>query len=356
MKDDVLSGEVFLNFGFEYGNIAASLAKGEGYANPFGEGSGGETAWQLPLVVGVFALFFKIFGVETVAASWALMLLKNVVISSVGVLAVRLMADTPFKSFRYLPVPILLFYMAINPALFDMVDDIVFVWLISLLMILSVMGLIKGQNVRWTLMILSVLVPLSAPSMTLALALLLFWAVGKHALETLRIEPDWAGRLKKFSSHHTLQTVAFCFLAFTCSVGGWAVRNYLTFHAFIPSKPNLWFEFYLANIIEKDGTLTTSTFYAHHPYTPTIPASIAYREKGEHVFLQPYAQLGKDYLRENTGEYLRKTANRFSNIFIFTNNYRSSAPANVALLTGVEMDKLEEIGLFPLFEKANGCI
>ncbi len=58
------------DFGWEYGNIAASLVEGQGYAEAFG-GSTHLTAWMLPVNTLIYAAIFILFGVKTEAAMWS---------------------------------------------------------------------------------------------------------------------------------------------------------------------------------------------------------------------------------------------------------------------------------------------
>jgi hypothetical protein len=62
-------------FGAEYGDIAASVLEGHGYANAIIPRSEVATAWMLPGVVGLLVVVFWLFGVKTTAAAYALMLL-----------------------------------------------------------------------------------------------------------------------------------------------------------------------------------------------------------------------------------------------------------------------------------------
>jgi 4-amino-4-deoxy-L-arabinose transferase-like glycosyltransferase len=60
------------SFGWEIGRIANSIATGKGFSSPF-YGDTGPTAWAAPIYPYVVAAAFKIFGIYTHAASFALL-------------------------------------------------------------------------------------------------------------------------------------------------------------------------------------------------------------------------------------------------------------------------------------------
>jgi 4-amino-4-deoxy-L-arabinose transferase-like glycosyltransferase len=64
-------------FGWEMGRIAASIASGHGFANPF-QTPTGPTAWEPPLTPYLMAGVFKIFGIYSRASSFVLLTLNSV--------------------------------------------------------------------------------------------------------------------------------------------------------------------------------------------------------------------------------------------------------------------------------------
>src|SRR5271157_2409628 len=58
----------------EPGNVAAALAQGRGFSDPF-DGGTGATAWVSPLPAWVEALVFLTLGVKTAASAKALLVL-----------------------------------------------------------------------------------------------------------------------------------------------------------------------------------------------------------------------------------------------------------------------------------------
>ena len=63
-------------FGWEMGRIAASIASGHGFANPF-QTPTGPTAWEPPLTPYLMAGVFKIFGVYSQASAFVLLTINS---------------------------------------------------------------------------------------------------------------------------------------------------------------------------------------------------------------------------------------------------------------------------------------
>jgi hypothetical protein len=59
-------------FGFETGRIARSIARGDGFSSPLYEKTG-PTAWMTPVYPYIIAGFFKVFGVYTKSAAFAIL-------------------------------------------------------------------------------------------------------------------------------------------------------------------------------------------------------------------------------------------------------------------------------------------
>ena len=65
------------SFGWEMGRIAASVATGQGFSNPFGPPTG-PTAWEPPLYVYLTAGVFKAFGIYSKASAFVLLALNSI--------------------------------------------------------------------------------------------------------------------------------------------------------------------------------------------------------------------------------------------------------------------------------------
>ncbi|HKH97852.1 MAG TPA: glycosyltransferase family 39 protein [Candidatus Sulfotelmatobacter sp.] len=70
------SADENFGFGFEMGRIAASLASGHGFSNPFGPPTG-PTAWEPPLYPYFTAGVFLVFGIYTKASAFVLLTINS---------------------------------------------------------------------------------------------------------------------------------------------------------------------------------------------------------------------------------------------------------------------------------------
>src|ERR1700678_616696 len=77
----------------EPGNVAAALAQGRGFSDPF-DGGTGATAWVSPLPAGVEAAVFVALGVKTTASAKALLALSVLGLAAAN--ALLLSALAPF--------------------------------------------------------------------------------------------------------------------------------------------------------------------------------------------------------------------------------------------------------------------
>lgn len=331
-----------INFGYEYGQIAASLASGQGYGNVF-DPTSGPTAWQLPFIVWVFTLVFMVFGSQTVASAFALFAIKAALVSGACLWPAKILENSSFK--RYWPLPTLLLagYIFLNDPLWKDFDDVPFIWFGSFWMIYVIGEIRQGKTMFWHVLAISILAPLTTPALALTWVVL-FLVVFLQALR----------QLKPFSFHTIAQFLGLpvarmAFLAGACfllSVAGWGYHNWQIFQKLLLSKSNLWFEFYLANVVEEDGLLSTATLYMHHPNSPYTAVFQEYLSEGEMAFLEKYQQIGRQSLQAQPRVYLEKTWNRIQAVLVYTKDIGNTLPAPMHLLDAEAQEKLAGLGLF----------
>src|ERR1700679_3896609 len=75
----------------EPGNVAAALAQGRGFSDPF-DGGTGATAWVSPLPAWVEAAVFLVLGVKTAASAKALLALSVLGLASANALLISALA------------------------------------------------------------------------------------------------------------------------------------------------------------------------------------------------------------------------------------------------------------------------
>lgn len=339
-----VSGEGDLEqLGAEYGNIAESIVNGNGYANVFAEDSG-PTAWMLPLNTWLFALIFYLFGIKTVAAIHALMVINSLFWALTAFVLIKISSLTQYGHYRFLVVPILLLIIFLNPQ--RSIGDLMDVSLFNLLNVCCVYSLytfIYFNKSYFSLFVLAVVLPLSAPGLFLAFALVIavYFVYGTY--DVIKTNRKNAGHSVSWRYHS--KKLAIClsvgFVALL-TFSAWGVRNYIAMGKFIPSKSNLWYEFYQANVADDDGILDKRTLLLYHP-----------NNQGE--FIEEYLKLGEvkfvDYFKSLSKEsfdadhYLQRVLNRLKFSFLYNPNTSFYLKAGVKDFTEDDLKKLEEQAL-----------
>jgi hypothetical protein len=273
------------NFGWEMGRIARSLVLGHGYANPF-NGVSGPTAWTPPLYPLLMAASFKMFGLYSKGAA-IFLLACNSVCSAAIVPAVYEIAARCFDargiarraSSKAAPVALWSAWMwAVYPAalqyavhwIWEMsVSTMLFAWILVLALRLRGVGEDEGPGSRiqgsedgmasslgagsgnlrprfgtwaafgglWGLLMLS------NASLALCLPAMLVW-IAWPWLKARR----WSVELKRSA----VGAVVACVV---CGVvmSPWVVRNWVTLHAFVPTRSNLGVELYESTLESHDA-------------------------------------------------------------------------------------------------------
>jgi 4-amino-4-deoxy-L-arabinose transferase-like glycosyltransferase len=229
MRADLVGLVPFLN---ETGNIAYSLAAGHGFSSPYWQETG-PTAWLTPVYPALVAGVFLVFGIHTAHSFFAIVFL-NILFSTavcvpifyvgkrMGGLGVGSGAAWLWAIF---PNAIIIPY--------EWVWDTSLAALLMATILWATIELADSQSVRnWCgYGLLWGFALMTNPSLGSLLPLLLGWA---------------AYRAWKKGQLQLSRPVLACAIAVLCCVP-WTVRNYLTFHRFIPLRSNLPFELWLGN-------------------------------------------------------------------------------------------------------------
>jgi hypothetical protein len=93
----------------------------------------------------------------------------------------------------------------------------------------------------------------------------------------------------------------------SCIAAPWLARNAVVFHAFIPSKSNLFYEAYQANY-RYEGGIYDNTWDEH----PNVSSRFRfqYATLGEQAFIHEYEQKFWSALSQEPGRYVRNVFNR----------------------------------------------
>jgi 4-amino-4-deoxy-L-arabinose transferase-like glycosyltransferase len=219
-------------FAGETGRIARSLIEGRGFGNPLFAQTGA-TAWLAPIFPAVLAGTFKIFGVYTKASALAI-LSFDCLLSALTCIPVFFIARRTFGDAAALWAGWL---WAFFPYSITFASG--FIWdttLSTLLMALLFLAVLKLEgNSRWLPWFgFGLLAGFAALTNAVLLAPLPFLAM-------------WLlYRFRKRGQQWFAPGLA-ALLGVLLVASPWFLRNYRTFHKFIPVRDGLWFEVYCGN-------------------------------------------------------------------------------------------------------------
>jgi hypothetical protein len=310
----VLKGENVDYFGFEYGNIAASVARGEGFADAMATGNQQPTAWMPLIYVYLLAAVFYLTGIKSTAALWVISLIRCVVLAWGCYLTYQI--GSRFGRLQAL-VCTLSFIGYITGFSYIMVSNtLTEEWLMVVLLLLLVYQFVLlFSNERLSVThaaIAATLCILSSPIL-LAVWLVLFVVYITAGTFNHLLPQNW----RFFSYAIAWKPILVSFAAITIIFCAWGTRNYYTMGKFIPLKSNLWMEMYLSNVISRDGLMWKYVLHESHPLTNQA-ARTDYIAQGEVAFLKDREIRAKQYLAEHPADYLRKVTRRFFNAFGYT--------------------------------------
>lgn len=275
----------------EAGNIAYALEEGKGFSNVFRMETG-PTAWLAPVYPLIVAGAFKIFGALTVHAFFACVGL-NILFSSatcvpifytgrrIGGLAV---ASGAAWLWAFFPNAIMM------P--FEWIWDTSLSALLMAAFLAATLALAESERIRNWLGygLLWGLALMTNPALGALLPLLLGWAA-------YRGRGGSRDRWKRACV--TATTVILCCVP-------WTIRNYTTFHRWIPLRSNLPFELWLGNNDIFDP-------HAHNGrrVITRIEEARTYGQLGETEYMHEKWELGTEFIKTHPGLEVQLTGNKF---------------------------------------------
>ena len=324
-------------FGYETGRIARSIASGEGFANPLFEKTG-PTAWMTPLYPYLAAAVFKATGIYTKAS--ALMLLSlNSLFSALTCIPVFLIARDSFgdETAAWAGWGWALFPYAIYLSA-DWIWETCLTTLLLSFLFLITLRLERSTRLRpWVgYGLLWGFTALSDPAVVSLLPVLMGWA---------------CYRSRKGGRHWGLPATA-AILTMAVVVTPWFVRNYQTFHQFIPFRDAFWLVMHVGN----NGDASHWAPDAAHPSTDAKEEQ-EYNRVGELNYMAQKRRETTDFIRSHPGWYAWMTFRRFvftwTGFWSFSREYLAAEPTdpgNIVFSTLLTM--LALVGLRRAFHEA----
>jgi 4-amino-4-deoxy-L-arabinose transferase-like glycosyltransferase len=278
-------------FGFEMGRIAAAIASGHGFSNPFVAPTG-PTAWEPPLYPYLTAGVFHIFGIYSRASAFVLLTI-NSVFSALTCIPIFLIARRIFServavgsAWTWALLPYVMYWCTR------------WVWETSLsaLLLAVIFWLALTMDERDGLepwLEYGLLWGIAALNSTVLLAFLP--ASGLWA---------WYHRAKR--GKPSLAGVVLASVVFAACMAPWLVRNYQTFGRFIFIRDNFGAELRLGNGNGADGTWMQYL----HP-TQDLYAMRQYTSMGELAYIAMCKRQAVDYIKADYPRFAVLCVKRF---------------------------------------------
>jgi hypothetical protein len=278
-------------FGWEMGRIAAAIASGRGFSDPFGPPTG-PTAWEPPLYPYLTAAIFHFFGIYSRASAFSLLTL-NSVFSALTCIPIFLVARRIFSEKVAVAAA---WTWALLPYVMYWCTRWVWETSFSALLLAVIFWLALTMEDRegltpWAEF--GLLWGIAALNSTVLVAFLP--ASGLWA---------WYRRAKRHKP--SLKGIALASFIFIACVMPWTMRNYRTFGKFIFIRDNLGAELRLGNGPGADGTWMQYL----HPTQDTY-AMRQYIARGELAFIQHNRQRAMEYIRADYGRFATLCLKRF---------------------------------------------
>ena len=275
----------------ESAHIAAALASGQGFSNPFGTPTG-PTAWLGPVYPFVLSRFFVVFGSYTEAAvAWAL--LFNCLISALTCIPVYFAALYTFGE-----------RLAVRSA---------WVWALFPYTMYWGMRRIWDTSLSAFLLILLFMITLQLAKTSTpqkwALYGLLWGIAGMTNTAELAFLP-FAGSWICYSQFRQgkpfFRNATVGAILFFATVAPWTIRNYRVFHKFIPIRGNFGEEFHLGNTPDALGNWQVFL----HPSQSNLELRL-YRQMGEPAYIHSKLEQTLQFVHDRPARFAYLTFAHF---------------------------------------------
>lgn len=276
----------------ETGNIAYSLAQGNGFGSVFRTDTG-PTAWLAPVYPSLLAGIFKIFGTFTTRAFFAAAFL-NIIFSSAACMPIYF-AGKRLDGLAVASLAAWLWALFPNAIMmpFEWIWDTSLSALLAATILWATLAIAESDcGLNWCAYgLLWGFALMTNPALGTLLLFLLGW-LAYQAVDERR--QRW-----KFIALATGVAILCCV--------PWTVRNYTAFHRFIPLRSNLPFELWLGN----NDIFDEHALNGRKVITRTEETR-RYAQLGETAYMQEKWQLATTFMASHPGLELRLTRRKFA--------------------------------------------
>jgi 4-amino-4-deoxy-L-arabinose transferase-like glycosyltransferase len=283
-------------FAGETGRIARSIVEGKGFSSPLFADTG-PSAWLVPVFPALLAGVFKIFGVYSKSSAIAILSL-DCLFGALTCIPVFFIARRHFgqRTAAWAGWIWAFFPYSINFAAGFIWDTTLTTLLLALLFLFALHLEDSARLLDWAgFALLCGIAALTNAVVISVLPLLAAWALYRR----YRKGQNW------------IPMAATGALAFLVVVAPWFIRNYRTFHAFIPFRGGFGLELYTGNNAD-------SWHWDPPGYHPSDSAEewAEYQQLGEHEYFMKKQRVALAFIGTHRGLYARQTVRRF--VYIWT--------------------------------------
>jgi hypothetical protein len=284
------------SFGYETGRIAGSLASGKGFSSPLHLPTG-PTAWITPLFPLLLAGIFRITGIF----SWTSLLVAGMVDCAFSAFAAWPLWAVARKAFGeatgitagwlWAALPLAVYY------------PVFWIWDTSLTALMFTLVLAATMRLKDTE---------SSTAWTGYGALLGITAlVNAAVVSTYPFFLAWAALRVRKRAGNWMRLAGLACVACALVMSPWWIRNYATFHRFIPFRSNFGFELWLGNNPHQPDIWT---WWLHPDEDAGVMAE--FQRLGEIRFMDAKEKEALEWIRTHPGDFVRNSFDRVSDTWL----------------------------------------
>lgn len=282
--------------GIEMLGVAKSLASGNGFSSPFSIPTG-PTAFVPPVYPAILSIIVRVFGDQTTASAWAILMLQCLV----SALTVAPLFALALESFGLGEAKSASWIWAFFPYAIILPTNIVWESSLSAFVVavgawLLVCAWRRGGVSRW----IGAAVWWAAGCLLNAALLLLLPAAAFFAFVRRKI--SW-------------QTLALCAVVFAAILAPWSIRNYLVMGRAVPLRDNFALEMWIGN---HSGTEFRFTPEIHPAFN--MADLHHYQQVGELAYMDEKGAEARAFIRANPGQFAVNSLERIARFWLVGRN------------------------------------